>query len=189
MGLNTTGSLTGADTVTYAEVGASAYLPLPHGYDHMRYRTRLPDGCFETAVEFVQTFAVHRAAGIGMLTSAPRAIKGERVTVSLGIGRLRVQAPCQVVAVFDTKDWRGWAYGTLPGHPERGEEAFLVARAKDGAVWFEVRAFSRPARWFTRLGEPLIPLGQRAYAWNLARALRKLIRDRDVPSAEPPRPL
>jgi uncharacterized protein (UPF0548 family) len=160
--------------LTYAEVGATAALPLPHGYQHLRYRTSLGAVSFEDAAEAIQTFAMHRAAGIAMLTDAERAANGVRVTVSLGIGSLRVSGPCAVVLVFDDKDRRGFAYGTLTGHPERGEEAFLVTR-ESGIVFFEVRAFSRPARWFTRIGEPFIPIGQRLYSQNLARALRKLV--------------
>jgi uncharacterized protein (UPF0548 family) len=164
-----------SSALTYAEVGASVHLPLPNGYQHVRYRTRLGTVSFDDAAEAVETFAMHRASGIRMLTSAPRAEKGVRVTVSLGVGPVRVLAPCEVVAIFADADRRGFAYGTLAGHPERGEEAFIVTR-EAGVVFFEMRAFSRPARWFTRIGEPLAPYGQRLYAWNLARALRRLLR-------------
>jgi uncharacterized protein (UPF0548 family) len=165
-----------ASQLTYAEVGATVRLPLPHGYQHVVYRTRLGTVSFDDAAEAVETFAMHRAAGIRVLTRSPRAAKGVRVIVALGVGGLRVLGPCEVVAIFAEPDLRGFAYGTLPGHPERGEEAFLVTR-EAGVVFFEMRAFSRPARWFTRIGEPLAPYGQRLYAWNLARALRKLVRD------------
>jgi uncharacterized protein (UPF0548 family) len=147
---------------------------LPYGYQHVRFQTRLGRVSFEDAAEAVETFAIHRAAGIGIVTDSARAVKGARVTVSLGVGPLRVSAPCEVVAVFTEPNRRGFAYGTLTGHPERGEEAFLLVR-EAGVVFFEVRAFSRPARWFTRMGEPLVPFGQRLYARNLARALRKLV--------------
>jgi uncharacterized protein (UPF0548 family) len=49
----------------------------------------------------------------------------------------------------------GYGFGTLPGHPEHGEEAFLVTRDAGGRAWFEVRAFSRPATWYARLGGPV----------------------------------
>jgi uncharacterized protein (UPF0548 family) len=39
----------------------------------------------------------------------------------------------------------GLAYGTLPRHPESGEEAFLLEQQDDGTVTFTVTAFSRPA--------------------------------------------
>jgi uncharacterized protein (UPF0548 family) len=48
----------------------------------------------------------------------------------------------------------------VPGHPERGEEAFHVTRGPEGTVSFEVVAFSRPADLVTRLGGPLSKVAQ-----------------------------
>jgi uncharacterized protein (UPF0548 family) len=165
--------------LTYAEVGATESLPMPAGYHHLRYRRRIGAVSLDAAASAVLTFAVHRASGVQMRTDAARAVVGAPVTVIAGIGPLRLAAPCQVVAVYETGERRGFAYGTLPGHPERGEEAFLVSRETDGEVWFEVRAFSRPASLITKLGGPIVPLGQRAYAWNLGRTLRRLM-TRDI---------
>ena len=49
----------------------------------------------------------------------------------------------------------GFAYGTLPGHPEQGEEAFHVHRDASGVVTVEIVAFSRPASLLARLGSPV----------------------------------
>ena len=49
----------------------------------------------------------------------------------------------------------GFAYGTLPSHPEEGEEHFVVTRDGDGAVRFDVVAFSRPHDLLTKLGGPI----------------------------------
>lgn len=59
----------------------------------------------------------------------------------------RVTAPCRVIYVIDEPTRKGFAYGTLPGHPESGEEAFIVDQTEDGSVWLTIRAFSRPAAW------------------------------------------
>ncbi|NEE35777.1 DUF1990 domain-containing protein, partial [Streptomyces sp. SID7982] len=66
-------------------------------------------------------------------------------------------------------------YGTLAGHPERGEECFTVDLADDGTVWFTVLAFSRPASWYTRLAGPLVPVVQHWYARRLGRTLRRIV--------------
>jgi len=67
-----------------------------------------------------------------------------------------------VVYVVDEPDRRGFAYGTLPGHAESGEELFLVRHdpATDD-VFAVVRAFSRHATWWSRLGSPVTSLVQR----------------------------
>jgi uncharacterized protein (UPF0548 family) len=47
----------------------------------------------------------------------------------------------------------GFAYGTLPDHPERGEERFLVEwNRADERVEYELLAYSRPGHWLARLG-------------------------------------
>ncbi len=63
----------------------------------------------------------------------------------MGAGPVRITAPCRVVYTVNEPDRQGFACGTLPGHPECGEEAFLVERDDDGAVTFAITAFSRPA--------------------------------------------
>ncbi len=94
------------------------------------------------------------------------------MTVSLGAGPLRVSGPCAVVWAVREPGRAGFAYGTLPGHPECGEEAFLVTLDEAGEVHLTVTAFSRPALWFTRVAGPLVPVVQRAYARSCGRTLR-----------------
>jgi uncharacterized protein (UPF0548 family) len=49
----------------------------------------------------------------------------------------------------------GFAYGTLPDHPECGEERFLVEWDRnDDSVHYDLVAISRPNHWFVRLGYP-----------------------------------
>jgi uncharacterized protein (UPF0548 family) len=60
----------------------------------------------------------------------------------------------RVVYVTDQPQEAGFAYGTLPAHPEQGEEAFHLAR-HGGRLVFAVTAFSRPRHPAARLGGPL----------------------------------
>ena len=116
-------------------------------------------------------------AGVAVRASAPRAEPGATVHIGLGAGPVRLWAPCAVVWTVQDGYRAGFGYGTLAGHPERGEEAFLVSRGPNGTVWFEVTAFSRPARWFTMAAGPLTRGFQRAYARRLGRVLARLCRD------------
>ncbi|WP_233600804.1 MULTISPECIES: DUF1990 family protein [Micromonospora] len=159
--------------LTYPEVGATRDGRLPAGYHHLRHRVRLPDGCFPAAADAVLGWRLHRAAGVVMRTAAPRADAGVRVTPGLGVGPLRIWGPTEVVWALDEPDRAGFGYGTLPGHPEIGEEAFLVRRAADG-VFFEVTAFSRPARWYVRVAGPVTRAVEAGYAWWLGRTLRRI---------------
>lgn len=62
--------------------------------------------------------------------------------------------PCRVLDVIADEDRFGFAFGTLPGHAESGEECFLVVIADD-EVRYEVQAFSRPQALLARLGAPI----------------------------------
>jgi uncharacterized protein (UPF0548 family) len=162
------------DDLTYEEVGATRHRPLPPGYRHLHYETHLGRVDFDDAAEALLSFAALRAAGERVETSAPRAVVGAVVTSRIGIGPLRLRVPCRVVWVERTADRAGFAYGTRPGHPARGEESFVVTR-DEGGVSFAVTSFSVPARWsMTALG-PVAPLLQAAYARRRAQALRRLL--------------
>jgi uncharacterized protein (UPF0548 family) len=74
--------------------------------------------------------------------------------VTLPVGPLIVIAPCRIVYTTDEDDRFGFAYGTLPGHPERGEESFHIVRTP-GKVTFEIQAFSKPGELLVRVGGPI----------------------------------
>ncbi|MEV6247665.1 DUF1990 domain-containing protein [Streptomyces sp. NPDC051742] len=164
--------------LTYPEVGATRTpARLPEGYHHLRHTMTVGHGraAFEAAGAAVTAWRMHRATGAGVLADADRAEPGVTVEVSAGIGPLRLGVPCSVIWTVYEEQRTGFAYGTLTGHPECGEESFVVDLDPDGTVRFTVTAFSRPAAWYTRLGGPLVPVLQRAYARHLGRALRRLV--------------
>ncbi|MYT73224.1 MULTISPECIES: DUF1990 domain-containing protein [unclassified Streptomyces] len=157
--------------LTYEEVGATLTDGhLPSGYAHMDRRVRLGSGseCFERAGAAVLSWAAHRGAGFTVTPDGP-AQEGVDVVVSAPLLRI----PCRVVRVVRSADRIGFAYGTLRGHPECGEEAFVVELDADGSVWFRVRAFSRPGRWFVRVGGPV---ARGVQLWVTRRYLRAVVR-------------
>ena len=162
--------------LTYAEVGATRYEPLPTGYRHLRYRTRLGEGAavMAAAARALLDWQMYEAMGMRVQASQPRAAAGVTVLTRPGLGPLRLTAPCRVVWAQDTPDHAGFGYGTMPGHPVRGEEAFVVTLDPNGQVWLDIRAFSRPARWYVRLCGPAVHLLQRAYAYRCGAVLRRL---------------
>jgi uncharacterized protein (UPF0548 family) len=164
------------DSLTYAEVGATRDRPLPSGYHHLTYRTSLGRGGFASTAEDILSFRMHRELGVRIRSSAPRAAPGVDVACGLGLGPVRLWAPCRVIWVTETENEAGFGYGTLPGHPERGEESFVLSRDDGGQLWFTVTAFSRPAVWYARAAGPVVPVFQAGYARMLGRTLRRLRR-------------
>ncbi len=155
--------------LTYQEVGATAG-PLPDGYHHVRKSAVIGHGRprFEQAAARVMRWGMLRGAGVRVDASSEVAAVGSEVLVGLG----PLHAPCRVVYVVDDADRRGFAYGTLPGHPESGEELFAVRYdpATD-EVNAEVVAFSRHATWWSRLGSPVTSLAQRVITTRYLTAL------------------
>ncbi|MFI6867132.1 DUF1990 family protein [Nocardia sp. NPDC050406] len=158
----------------YAEVGATAG-EFPRGYHHFRVRRRIGAGrgLFERAGVDIRAYRMQHGTGIFQEASTAVAEPGTRLTVRLGVGPVGITAPCQVVYVVDEPNRRGFAYGTLPGHPEIGEELFAVEYdPADESVYGVVAAFSRPGTWYTRLGGPVVRLIQRYVAGKYIDAIR-----------------
>jgi uncharacterized protein (UPF0548 family) len=144
--------------LTYSPVGATRQSALPPGFHHLVTSSRIGhgDAAFDRAVEALMTWRMQAGAGLRVRASAARVAVGEVVLCRLGPLRI----PCRVVWVVDELDAQGFGYGTLPGHPEAGEESFVVTRT-DGRVALTVTAYSRPGTTLTRLVGPLGRLGQR----------------------------
>jgi uncharacterized protein (UPF0548 family) len=170
-------SLEDFEDFTYDDVGGTRQDDFcPPGFRPLYVRTRIGEGekVFRRASEAVLTWEMHRLLGVGVDASADRAAPAVDVTVTLaGV----IKAPCRVVWTVAEHRRTGWAYGTLAGHPESGEEAFVVERTGDGTVWLTVSAFSRPAKWYARAGGPATRGLQHAYARRCGVVLRRLCAD------------
>jgi uncharacterized protein (UPF0548 family) len=146
--------------LTYPEVGATAGPMPPPGYKHIGYAAHIGMGQlrFEQAADAVMRWGMQRGAGLRVQASSDVVAVGAVVVVRVGF----FKAPCRVVYVVDEPHVRGFAYGTLPGHPESGEERFVVRHDPlTSAVYAEVSAFSRPATWWSKVGGPFTKLLQR----------------------------
>jgi uncharacterized protein (UPF0548 family) len=155
--------------LTYSEEGATAG-PLPAGYHHVQKSAVIGHGRsrFEDAADKGMRWGMLRGAGLRVEATTEVAAVGSEVIVHLG----PLRAPCRVVYVVDEPDRRGFAYGTLPGHAETGEELFVVRYdpATD-EVYADVLAFSRHATWWSRLGSPVTSVAQRVITDRYLRAL------------------
>ena len=156
--------------LTYAEHGMTRQDVLPVGYRTFRRSREVgPDTAYSAMRADLFGWMVQSRSGIRVTASADVAA-GVVVELRIGVGPLSIIAPCRVVYVIDESDRCGFGYGTLPGHPESGEESFLLERA-DNAVTFTVTAFSKPATMLTRLAGPI---GRRVQDVMTARYLRAL---------------
>lgn len=143
----------------YAPVDAAGAAPT--GYASFSRARQLPAGFdFDAGATAVLSWQIQSRAGFRVAASDLTVRPGSVVVLGLGVGpsswqRLMLRAPCRVTAVVNEPDRRGFTYGTLPGHPEAGEESFVLERRSDGSAQFVITAFSRPATALTRLAGPL----------------------------------
>ena len=165
--------------LTYREVGATRAEALPGTYGHVHRDVRLGAGpeVFDRAVAALFDWRMHQKAGLAVVASGGNAAPGVVVVLRAGWGPLHLTIPCRVVYTVGETDRRGFAYGTLPGHPEHGEEAFTVVRTGTGEVRMESRAFSRPASLIARAGGPLSRMVQGFVTDRYVSALRRLAND------------
>lgn len=171
-----------ADDLTYGHVGstldASRRLGLPVRQEERRHIGSGQVG-FEAAKAALRAWSPQRAVGASINPPRIRPDLGETVVLGLGIGPVRLSVPTRVVAVVDESDRYGYAYGTLPGHPECGEELFLIERMSDDRVVCTIRVDAKVAdeiRILTFLIKPMQRIALRRYLSAVAGCVQESAR-------------
>jgi uncharacterized protein (UPF0548 family) len=165
---------------SYAEVGASnGEAPPGYNLDHNRVRIGTGEADFAAARAALEAWRMFPAPWT-KISPAQAAIRVGQVVAmqanALGLWWLNA---CRIVYVIDEAApvrRFGFAYGTLSAHVEKGEERFSVEHHPDGAVWYDVRAFSQPRYWPVRLGKPLARALQRRFVRDSQAAMQQAVR-------------
>jgi len=139
----------------YEHVGHTAHDEPVAGYGWMERSVKLHRTDFEDAASDLLRWQVQERSGLRVQASESPLGVDTVVLMRLGIGPLSLRIPCRVVYVIDQPRLRGFAYGTLPGHPEAGEERFALERRDDETISLTITAFSRPVSRLYRLGGPV----------------------------------
>jgi uncharacterized protein (UPF0548 family) len=167
-----------SEAPTYAEVGATRNDTMPAGYRHDRYDAVLGHGgeVYDRSIRALRSWQAQRGAGIEVVPSGAWVEERETVLLLIRAGCLHAVAPCRVVYVVDEPSHFSFAYGTLPGHPERGEVAFEIRRDATENVTFRVVSFSRAVDPLARLGTPLTRRLQQRVTRGYLTALQEAVR-------------
>lgn len=116
---------------------------------------------FAAAVHAIRTLAPQREVA-EVFPSEVQVAEGETLLVVLRFGPATLVAANRVAWVVSESGRWGFAYATLPGHPEQGQESFVVTREPDGSVVATIAAVARAAVPFGRWTGPLArPVQQR----------------------------
>jgi uncharacterized protein (UPF0548 family) len=166
---------------TYSGIGTIQTTPLPsYKVDHVRVRLGAGEEKYQrarTALDAWQQFA------LGWTEAWPRHTplrEGETVAVlirAFGVWWLNAQRIVYVVDESASSMSRyGFAYGTLPGHVEAGEERFLVEwNREDDSVWYDIRACSRPRHFLIRIGKWQVRRMQQRFRDDSAAAMLRAV--------------
>lgn len=156
---------------SYAAVGASRDGTAPPGFNHDRNRQLLGTGpaTFAAARDAIRAWTMFPAPLAWIEPAAIPIAEGEPAGVVVRAMGLWWLNAARIVYVIDEARRFGFAYGTLPGHVERGEERFSVEWLDDDTVWYDIDAFSQPRYWMARLGRPIARHFQRRFG-RLSRA-------------------
>lgn len=162
--------------LSYPEAGMTGRDPMPEGYRHLRLRERVGSGqaAFDKLAEGILSWSLHGRSGLRTRPDTPRVKLGSRVELGFGVGPARIKAPCRVVRLIDEPGRSGFAYGTLAGHPETGEESFAAVLEKDGSVYLEIKAASRHSNRFYTMAAPVAEAAQRLATRRYVAAAREL---------------
>jgi uncharacterized protein (UPF0548 family) len=165
---------------SYAAVGATAETP-PAGYnlDHTRVKLGVGEPVFHAAIAAMRRWEQFRLGWVDAWSPDTPIQPGAVVAVmgwALGVWRLNA---CRIVYVVDETGpitRFGFAYGTLPGHVESGEERFLIEWNRgDDSVWFDIVAFSRPNHFLTRVGSVIMRRLQKRFAREAGEAMLRAV--------------
>jgi uncharacterized protein (UPF0548 family) len=160
-------------TVNYDDVGITL-----RGMGWAAHR-RVGDGDadFAHAVAGLRVWAPQRGIGAQIHPSDAALEQGATVLVVLPIGPVTMIAPDRVVQIVDERDRFGFAYGTLPGHPERGEESFVIELTPDGEVRATITVQAGPGNLLMRIAAPVVTQFQRRAIAGYLTALERYVEE------------
>lgn len=165
---------------SYSAVGATAATP-PPGFVIDRTRIDLGTGqsVFEAAKAALRRWQQFRLGWVEAWSPDTPLEVGQVVAImGWAVGLWWLNA-CRINYTLDESGpvaRFGFAYGTLPGHYECGEERFLIEwdQASD-RVAYDILAFSRPNHILTRLGYPVVRRSQKRFGRDSAMAMYRAL--------------
>ena len=168
-----------AESFSYAEMGQSRD-GAPAGYDLDHNRTLLGPGqpVFDAACLGVSRWQMFPARWTEIWPGGAKQDVGTPLLMIARVFGLWWVNACRIVYRLDGHDPSrqfGFAYGTLPGHVEQGEERFMVEWDREDNVWYDLRAFSRPRYWLVRLGYPVTRRLQRRFVLQSQAGMRRIV--------------
>jgi uncharacterized protein (UPF0548 family) len=165
---------------SYSEVGATRGSP-PLGYNVDHNRVLLGHGreAFEMAISAIDSWKMFHLGWVEVFPPNPPIEVGQAVAVvvsHLGFWSVNVARIVYTIHEHGEVERYGFAYGTLLGHAEQGEERFTVEyHSRTEEVWYDLFAFSKPRHILARLGYPISRSLQKRFARDSLNAMKQAV--------------
>ena len=164
---------------SYDEVGASredAKAPVGYAVDHNRVRLGEGRKTFDRAVAALHAWKMFDLGWVKVVPAGAPVEVGTTVAVLAKHYGFHSLNPCRISYTIEQDEGslmrRGFAYGTLPDHGEKGEERFTIEwHRDDDSVFYDLYAFSRPNQLLAKLGYPLARHLQHRFARDSLQAM------------------
>jgi len=162
---------------SYHEIGSTA-TTFPVGYDHDSNRVLVGQGIddFHLAKASLAAWKMFPSDWVRIFPHQPPIEAGREVAVLFQLFGLWWYNSCRIVYTIDQAHQFGFAYGTLHGHVERGEECFQVYLDKKERVWYQIEAFSQPNIWLTKIAYPIARRFQRRFVRDSFKSMKDAVR-------------
>lgn len=137
----------------------------PASYDYDENKVLLGSGkeVFERARQAIRQWQMFPTAWTQVFPAQVPIEVGQQVAVCFRLLGCWWWNASEIVYTINEAHRFGFAYGTLPGHVEMGEERFMVEIDQQEQVWYSIKAFSRPAYSLVRLAYPFARSQQRRF--------------------------
>src|SRR4051812_11037919 len=161
---------------SYTAVKGTAHAP-PSGFvvDHTRVSLGRGAETFAQAKAALRSWKHFELGWVYVWPTTTELETGNVVSVVAHCCGLWLPNAARIVYTIDEPARFGFAYGTLPGHVESGEERFSVEIAADETVVYDILAFSRPNWWLAKIGYPVVRHLQKRFARDSAKAMHRAI--------------
>lgn len=142
----------------------------PSGFAVNHHRVCLGHGreAFERARQAIRDWKMFDLDWIQLCWPDTPIDEGSVVAILFRVFGVWQGGACRIVYTIDEAgdvDRFGFAYATIHGHPECGEERFLVEwNHADDSVWYDLMSYSRPATLLVRLGSWYARRAQKRFA-------------------------
>lgn len=166
---------------TYPHREATRNQSAPAGFrvDHNRICLGQGAAVYEQAKQALAAWQHYRFDWLHLYRPDAPPAAGQTVAALAHVLGIWVLNACRIVYVLEeTEPFTrfAYAYGTLPGHAECGEERFQVEwRPDDDSVWYDLYAFSRPNTLLSKIALPYVRSKQKQFARESLQAIHQAV--------------